>query len=164
MDKQDSNLINDTLQNCDYLTYVIKETLRYDPLAFTLFYVPKEKVQICGIQLEKDTRLALNMFFPHYSPKEWQEPLRYIPERFDPSSSYFFKPETSNTIRDPLSYVPFSLGERTCPGQILAKLESKIVLTRFLARVKYEVDPSLLQNDYCRFNTFSQAKLKITIV
>jgi cytochrome P450 len=61
----------------------------------------------------------------HRAPDLWENPLEFLPERFDvPSSAYAYK------------YIPFGEGPRNCIGQKLAVMESKVVLVMILQRFK----------------------------
>ena len=97
----------------------------------------------------------------HYDPAQWHDPLKFIPERFDPESEYFKTPET-NKARDPLSYIPFSCHLRNCPGQSLAMLEIKVILVYLLTRVNFEFADHLMQSDYAYFGIISQLTLNFT--
>ena len=103
--------------------------------------------------------ICINTIIPHHNNEEWHNPTEFIPERFDPESKYFFKPGTKES-RDPKSYVPFTFGIRNCAGQTLAKLEAKVILSRIVTCVEYEIDKSLLENETARFNIFSQMTIK----
>jgi len=50
--------------------------------------------------------------------------LEFIPDRFDPKSKYFRRPDGG--VRHPLAFSPFLGGKRICLGKSLAE-----VLTRF---------------------------------
>jgi len=130
------------------------------PAAFTIPYLTKEEVNICKISLPKEHKMQVSILSLHYDPREWHEPMKFIPERFDSQSKYFYKPDTKEP-RHTLSYAPFSFGLRKCPGQILAMLELKFLLAKFVTTVKYEVDEDLLMNEYVRFPIFTSFKLKI---
>lgn len=88
-------------------------------------------------------------------PKEWKEPLKFIPERFDENSDYYCSPE-GDTKRNPTSFIPFNLGIRNCPGQVLGCLEIKVLILTFLSLVDYEVNQDILDNDYVFLNIVSQ--------
>ena len=153
---EESSELKDKFENWDYLTYVSREALRIDPPTFSGFlYFAKQNVEICGVEFNKGSFLWPNMMFAHHNPNEWYNPTEFIPERFDPESDYFFKPN-SREVRDPMSYIPFSLGLRNCAGQTLAKLESRVILSRILTSVEYEIDQSLLDNETSKFNLLSQ--------
>ena len=95
----------------------------------------------------------------HHNSKEWQNPLEFIPERFDPESSYFVRPDGKQ--RSPYSYLPFMVGSRKCPGQILAMLELRILVAKILTSIDYDIDEELLANKYARFGLFSNFRVKL---
>jgi cytochrome P450 len=99
----------------------------------------------------------------HYDPKQWHDPYRYIPERFDPESKYYFVPGQEGKAREARTFVAFSHAVRKCPAPTFAYLELKAVLTYFLCRFEYEVDQDLLDNNYVRYGILSHFPLNITI-
>ena len=152
--------LKDIFENCDYLNYVVKETLRIDgPTMQGMMYYTKEDIKICGISFKKGTKIYPNNIYTHYNQSEWFEPTKFIPERFNPESEYFFKPNTDNLTRHPKSYIPFGFGARNCMGQALGMLETKVLLSRILTSVDYEIDQELLDNEDISFNMFTQFKL-----
>merc|ERR1712070_1191327 len=72
----------------------------------------------------------------HKSEKEWVEPYSFIPERFDPDSKYYKRPDGSN--RNPLSYNPFLGGKRVCLGKTFAETTLKIVLPLYYHHFDFE--------------------------
>ena len=146
------------------MNYVIKETFRIDgPVLQTLLYSFKKETTICGVTFSKGLRVFPNALYSHYNPKEWHDPRSFIPERFDPESEYFFKPNSDKQPRHPKSFIPFGFGPRNCMGQSLAKLEAKVVLSRILTTVDYEIDQDLLDNEYISFSMMSQFQLYGTL-
>jgi len=87
--------------------------------------------------------------------------MKFIPERFDPENDYYYKPGNKKEARDPTCFIPFSYGMRKCPGQILAMMELKVLIAKFILSVDYEIDQQQLENDYARFAMFSNFKLKL---
>ena len=74
-----------------------------------------------------------------------RDPEEFIPERFDPENEYYFKPNSNKKeARDPKSYIPFSFGIRNCAGQTLAKLESRVILSRVLTTLKLDINEEQL--------------------
>jgi len=61
----------------------------------------------------------------HWNTKEWIEPSKYIPERFDPESPYYLTP--SGKKRHPMSFGPFLGGKRICLGKTFVETMSKII-------------------------------------
>lgn len=153
----------DKLDECDYPEFFIKESFRLDHTApETVAYKTLDDVEICGVPILKNNIVSISLTGMHYDPQLWHEPLKFIPERFDPESKYFKAPATGKA-RDPLAYVPFSTGLRACPGQTMARLVQRVALPYFLSKIDYEVDKDLLDNDKALFNNTSQYHLKFTV-
>lgn len=151
--------LKDALYNCDYLTYVMKECLRFDnPLSSSVSYEAMDEVEIRGVKILKGQRINLNIYYPHFNPKEWHKPLEFIPERFNPDSEYFTKPGTKEA-RHPKALTPFMFGPRNCAGQTLAKLEYKVILSRLLLKTEYELTGSFAQNQNRKFQFVEAACL-----
>ena len=162
---QDS-FLKDMFEQCDYLNYVSKEGLRIDPPAFgSLFYYAKENIEIWGTPIDRGRIISINWMIAHYYSTEWYNPTEFLPERFDPESEYFFKP--SKNLKEPRSlhsYNPFSVGIRNWVGQILAKLELKVILSRIITTLDFEIDEDQLKNNYAKFNLFSQMDLNGKVI
>ena len=160
IDASKANNLKDVYENWDYLNYVMKEVFRIDgPAIGGLNYYAKEDITLCGIPFNKGFILYPSVIYPHYNPKEWHDPKSFIPERFDPESKYFFKPNSDNQPRHPKSFIPFGFGARNWMGQSLAKLEGKVVLSRILTTIDYEIDQDLLENEYVSYNIISHFKV-----
>ena len=160
---QKDNITLDYLEKCEYAEYVVKETLRLEHVApETVYNEIIEDTEIWGVPIQKGCIIAINMYGPHFNPQEWHEPLKFIPERFDPEDKYFTSPKT-NKARDSYSYIPFSIGVRACPGQTLARLVLKASLPFFIASMDYTINKEQLENDKIFFNNNSQYNLKLTI-
>ena len=109
--------------------------------------------------IDKGQVVTISTYYPHYNPDYFEKPFEYIPERFDPQSEYFFKPGTKEP-RDPKCYVPFGVGLRNCAGQTLAKLETKVLLSRLITRIDYELDEEIASNPDMKFNMMQPDILK----
>ena len=154
-------LTKDTVNEWDYLSYVVKEALRIDPPAVeTIPYKSTQNVEIWGIPIPKDSIIVFNQIARHYNPNEWNDPFTFIPERFDPTNLLFNKPNIDSKSRDSMSFAPFSFGMRSCPGQALAMLEIKIGTIILLSKFKFEIDKDCLNNEELRFAVGSNFKLK----
>ncbi|CAI2361435.1 unnamed protein product [Moneuplotes crassus] len=151
------------LSECDYLTYVIKEVLRMDPPSvYSSPYMTYEEVEICGIKIPSKTKMAINFAGCHYNSDQWHEPTKFIPERFDPTSEYFLKPGTDD-VRDPLAFIPFSTGKRSCPGMPFALTEIKVYLSFLISKFDYSIEPEMFSNPNVRFEQDSGFELDIKI-
>ena len=153
----------DAFQNCDYLSYVVKEITRYDvPIPITLTYKAYEDTEICGVAIPKGQELIMGIPYVHFNPKEWHRPTELIPERFDPESELFFKPGTKS-MRHPKSWNVFSTGKRKCAGQTLAMLSAKVMLVRLLTKLDFDIKHELLDREKACFDMFSGTSLIIKI-
>ena len=99
-----------------------------DPPGINTAYKTYQNIEICGVPIPAGFDIGVSILTQHYNPTNWFEPQKFIPERFDPDNKYFLTPD--GKTRDPLAYIPFSFGTRSCPGQALAKLEVKVMVSR----------------------------------
>ena len=157
----DETKLKTIFEECDYLTYVVKESLRIDPAIVSgLLYTALDDVTIWGVPFEKGTKFTISSLVPQFNPNDWKDPTKFIPERFDPENEeYSYRPGGKKEARDPKSYIPFSFGLRNCAGQTLAKVELKVIVWRILTVVDFEIDKDQIENDYAKFNLFSQMQL-----
>jgi cytochrome P450 len=98
------------IPNLKYLQAVIKEVFRLHPVGPLL--VPHESTHDCevaGYQIPAGTRLYVNTYAIGRSPKAWEKPLEFNPERF------MSGPEIDVKGQD-FRLLPFGSGRRGCPG------------------------------------------------
>jgi cytochrome P450 len=91
----------------------------------------------------------------------YENPSEFRPERFEPSSKYYLKPNGEK--RHPWSYSPFSNGPRNCAGQNFAVAELKTLMLYFIMRVDYDLNPDYMTEEYRNFRLGSFLKLKLTV-
>ncbi|UYV77766.1 CYP4V2 [Cordylochernes scorpioides] len=76
-----------------------------------------------GTKIHKGTTCMLLTYMLHRDPKVFPNPEKFDPERFLPE----------NCIgRHPMSFIPFSAGQRNCIGQKYAVMEVKVILGNIL--------------------------------
>ena len=112
---------------------------------------------------ENKSEFLINLAARHYDPTEWHEPNKFIPERFDPSHSYFNKPGFEKQIRDSSSFIPFGIGPRTWCGKEFAMYEMRIVLAYIITKLDFDIDEELLKNEYMLFGAGNQFPLTMKI-
>nr|AJQ25352.1 cytochrome P450 family 17 polypeptide 2 [Anguilla japonica] len=98
-----------------YLESTLSEVMRIRPVSPVLIpHVALQDTSIGGHPIQKGTRVLVNMWSIHHDPQQWEEPERFMPERFLDSEGNRFSPPY---------FLPFGAGPRVCVGESLAKLE-----------------------------------------
>jgi cytochrome P450 len=124
------------LDDCHYLSLVVQETLRIESSATISSAIAlSETCQIGGggpggKTFRSDSQIAIAIHRLHHNPEEWQEPSRFIPERFSPESKYFLTP--SGKRRSVFSYGPFLGGKRISLGKTFAENVAKALIPLFI--------------------------------
>lgn len=83
-------------------------------------------VTIRGVTFKPNTGFIVNFDAIHKDPKEWIEPEKFEPDRFDSKSPYFLRPD--GKMRNPFSFNPFFGGKRVCMGRSLAEYMTSFTL------------------------------------
>ncbi|KAI5655238.1 hypothetical protein M9H77_32425 [Catharanthus roseus] len=102
-------LIDDSdLSKLPYLRCIINETLRLFPVAPILLpHMSSTNCTVSGYNISRNTTLMVNVWAIHRDPNIWEEPTKFMPERFEG-----FKADQS----DGFKFFPFGIGRRACPG------------------------------------------------
>ncbi|KAH7954347.1 hypothetical protein HPB49_017898 [Dermacentor silvarum] len=82
--------------------------------------------------IPKGTTVCPNVWAVHNDPAFWKEPFKFDPGRFLREDGSLIQPK-------PEYLIPFSIGKRMCPGEVLASVEIFLYLTSMLQ--KYFVLP-----------------------
>ncbi len=124
-----SNEINfEKLKDLEYTQQVIEEALRLFPPIWATNRMAVEDDEFKGIPIKKGTTFGLFMYSVHRSPKLWEDPDSYRPERFS---------KEKKKTRHPFAFIPFGGGPRLCIGKQFAMMEMKLILAKMIKR--YEV-------------------------
>jgi len=116
---KNGSLTLEDLKELKYLDLVIKESLRLHPV------VPRfgrgiKSGTILGGKTFPECDLIVDILSMNRNPKNWDNPLSFIPERFECFDR--------KSKRSPFVYIPFSAGPRNCIGQRFAMTELKSAL------------------------------------
>eukprot|EP00741_Cyanophora_paradoxa_P016551 tig00020927_g15981.t1 len=119
------------LERLPYITAFLKETLRlFNPPTFHARQVGPTGATVAGRRLPPGIQVWVAVGHMHYSPKLWgPDAEEFKPERFLPGGP-------GEECR---GYMPFSTGQRSCPGRHLAMAEMRVALASLVRR--YRVEP-----------------------
>jgi len=118
----------DLIKQCEYLSCVLKESLRlYPPVPFLLRRATRN-LQLGQYYIPQNTMLNVSPLLLHTNPTVWEDPDTVKPNRFE-------------TKCPDGTFIPFSDGSRNCIGQYFATMEAKIVAARVLKDFKFTLIP-----------------------
>ena len=122
----------DDLARLPYLDWVVSESMRVYPPAWTLGRTAIEPFELEGYQFPAGTRVMFSQWVIHHLTDVWGDPETFRPERWDPATGQ--KPP-------PGAYFPFGAGPRMCIGMPFAQIEARLVLATILRRFTPELAP-----------------------
>ena len=123
--------------NMSYSRAVIYEVLRYHSILPT--NVPRMAVKdttIRGVLIPEGAAVAYNIMALHRDPEFWEEPDKFLPERFLDSDGNLLSPDHPRRKH----LLPFSSGVRVCPGEQFALARLFLWLTNFIKQ--FEAAPA----------------------
>ncbi|XP_020087371.1 premnaspirodiene oxygenase-like [Ananas comosus] len=107
--KEKDKIEEHDISKLNYLQLIIKETLRLHPSVPLLVpRVCQETCSILGYTVPAGTRVVINAWALGREPKYWEDPEKFMPERFEGNSIDY---KGSN-----FAFLPFGAGRRICPG------------------------------------------------
>lgn len=111
------------LPKLPYLDWVLHESMRVYPPAWTIGRRASEPFELEGYRFPAGTRVLFSQWVIHHLPEVWGDPDDFRPERWDPVTGP--KPP-------PGAYFPFGGGPRMCIGMPFAQLEMRLLLATVL--------------------------------
>jgi cytochrome P450 len=123
------------LQLMESLTYtqqVIHEALRLYPPGWLITRRSLGKDRLGGFELPAGTDVLLSPYLIHRHPAYWQDPERFMPERFTPEAE---------AARPRYAYIPFVAGPRHCVGETFALYEMAMHLFMTARRFRFSLHP-----------------------
>jgi cytochrome P450 len=112
-----------------YARAVIQETMRLYPPIWMLIRVAARLDTIDGKEIHPGDRVALFAYGAHHSPKYWENPEDFVPERWMGDAA---------KKRIPYTYLPFGGGKRSCIGGAMSQVENTLALSILLRRFRPE--------------------------
>jgi cytochrome P450 len=122
----------DDLPNLPYLDWVVSESMRYYPPAWTQGRYAQEEFSLDGYTFPRGTVVMVSQWVVHHRADIWGDPQVFRPERWDPEHGQ--KPPQG-------AYFPFGMGPRICIGMPFAQLEARLLLATILQRFSPHLVP-----------------------
>ncbi len=159
-----NKLTKDDIQSMDYLSCVVKESLRMDgPAAETFVYQAKGDIVLWGVPFEKGFFIKQDLNSGNYNPNYWYEPHNFEPDRHDFGSEYYQKAAAEGKTGTGYSRRSFGNGLRACAGQTFAILEVKIIVVVLLTLRDITCDPDLLEKEGVGFGIGSEILINMKL-
>jgi hypothetical protein len=123
---QNTNGLFEFIQACPFTKNVIEESLRLYPPAYFMDRVNIEDDEFNGMFIPKNSNLLFSMYEIHRHPDLWEEPERFMPERF----------AKGNSQKHSAYYFPFGAGPRMCIGNNFAMYEMILAVTALIKKYR----------------------------
>ena len=120
------------LEKLPYLNAVVHESLRLYPPAFIMARMNLETVTLDGYQIPPRTTLLASQWVMHRDPRFFEQPERFLPERWLDGLEDRLPPGV---------YFPFGDGPRRCIGQGFAQLETALVIAAIAQKFRFPLKP-----------------------
>ncbi|KAD3068310.1 hypothetical protein R6Q59_017693 [Mikania micrantha] len=108
------------IPNLPYLQAIVKETLRLHPTAPMIPRTSTEDCTVGGYHVPAKTTVFVNVWALGRDPENWDDPLKFNPERFELSQV--------DVRGQHFHMLPFGSGRRMCPGTSLAMQVVQVTL------------------------------------
>ncbi|CDP12827.1 unnamed protein product [Coffea canephora] len=99
------------MPNLPYIEAIVKETMRMHPAALLTPRCAREDCKVAGYDIQKGTRVAVNVWSIGRDPELWEKPEEFWPDRFM-GKDIDFKGQDCK-------FLPFGAGRRMCPAYSL---------------------------------------------
>lgn len=120
----------DDLGRMPFVEAVLKETMRLHPPAYLVGRYTLRDLEVERAFLPAGTLVLVNIYGIHRSPKLFNEPERFLPDRFLPANEALIPRR---------AYMPFGTGPRTCIGNHFAMIEGRLALATMTRRARLEL-------------------------
>ncbi|XP_061345306.1 cytochrome P450 734A1 [Gastrolobium bilobum] len=117
------------------LNMIVNESLRLYPPTIATIRRAKTDADLGGYKIPRGTELLIPILAVHHDQAIWGNDVN----EFNPGR---FSEGVARAAKHPVAFIPFGLGVRTCIGQNLAVLQTKLALAIILQRFSFRLAPS----------------------
>ncbi|KAL1289488.1 hypothetical protein HN51_057551 [Arachis hypogaea] len=117
------------------LSMIVNESLRLYPPTIATIRRAKADVDLGGYKIPRGTELLIPILAVHHDQAIWGNDVN----EFNPGR---FSEGVARAAKHPVAFIPFGLGVRTCIGQNLAVLQTKLALAVILQRFSFRLAPN----------------------
>ena len=118
-----------------YLHATVCEVMRHSLFVpLSLPHSPKQDAYLKEYRIPKDTIVFFNYHRIHRDEAVWNNPSSFNPDRFLDDDGQFVG------WRAKPGFVPFGIGTRSCPGEVLSRAQILIFISALLKRYTFEVN------------------------
>ncbi|KAG2433939.1 hypothetical protein HYH02_012484 [Chlamydomonas schloesseri] len=118
-------------------TRIINEAMRLYPQPPVLIRRALQDDQFDQYTVPAGSDLFISVWNLHRSPKLWDEPDKFKPDRFGPLDG-----PMPNEVTENFAYLPFGGGRRKCIGDQFAIFEAVVALAMLMRRYEFSLDES----------------------
>lgn len=128
------------LGDLSYLKAVIKETIRLHPPIPLVPRICTQDREIQGYDVPKGTIVLVNVWAISRDSKYWEDPAKFVPERFEGEHSF-------NFLGLDFEFIPFGAGRRICPGIAFSQANIEIALASLLFHFDWKLPDGIKPDD-----------------
>ena len=121
--------LNDIYKNLNFLTWVLKESLRLCPPIPTIVRHCKRSTNLGGYYVKKGETVMISCLGTHLNPKSWDNAAIFDPSRFKEINPH------------PCAFIPWAGGPRQCIGREFALLTGRLAMFLLLNQYHLELSP-----------------------
>jgi Cytochrome P450 len=139
----------------EYARMVLSETMRLYPPVWLLPRKAIEEDRVGDYLIPPRSDVLVSVYSLHRNPAYWQDPDKFIPERFAHSDA---------PHRPACTYIPFGAGQRTCPGNRFGMMEATLVLAMLVQHYRFELLPAQSVIPKATLSLRPQSGLKLKLI
>ncbi len=120
------------LPKLEFAAQVIQEGLRLYPPFWMVDRMALSDDQVGDLTIPAGSTVVVFVYGVHHSPRLWDDPESFDPERFN---------KANEKLRAPCTWLPFGAGPRGCIGGNYAMLQILMILSVLLRRYELQLSP-----------------------